>query len=61
MVPKPHINGNKVSVLLRPVRAEIAKLREERRRLLDGGIDDAVARRIVAIDERLRALDLKPE
>jgi hypothetical protein len=50
------MKGKNVPVVTDRERGEIAKLLEERRRLMGGRIDDAVARRIVAINQRLRVL-----
>jgi hypothetical protein len=40
---------------------EISELKAEHFRLMNGGIDDAVARRIAEIDRRLRELGEMPD
>lgn len=42
-------------------KTEIAELKAEYFRLINGGIDDAVARRVAEIDRRLRWLGATPD
>jgi len=55
------MNGKNISDPSRRELAEIVRLCEEREHLMKGPIDDAVARRIVEIGERLLALRAGPQ